>query len=69
MSQYVLPRIQSLQERLENLKKLVNHQLLPNSRKTTYIKGLWKDLEISEIILQMLKEPFLRMLIIGMIRN
>jgi hypothetical protein len=40
MSQYVLLRIQSLQEELESLKKIVSHQLLQNQRKTTYIKGL-----------------------------
>lgn len=48
MSQYVLLRIQSLQEELESLKKLVTHQLLQNSRRQTYIKGLWKDFEISD---------------------
>lgn len=48
MSQYVLLRIQSLQEELESLKKIVNHQLLQNQRKTTYIKGLWKDFEIND---------------------
>jgi hypothetical protein len=48
MSQYVLLRIQSLQEELESLKKIVSHQLLQGQRKTTYIKGLWKDFEISD---------------------
>ncbi len=48
MSQYVLLRIQSLQEELESLKKIVSHQLLQNPRKPTYIKGLWKDLEITD---------------------
>ena len=48
MSQYVLLRIQSLQEELESLKKIVSHQLLQGQRKTTYIKGLWKDFEIND---------------------
>ena len=48
MSQYVLLRIQSLQEELESLKKIVSHQLLQNQRKTTSIKGLWRDFEISD---------------------
>ena len=48
MSQYVLLRIQSLQEELESLKKIVRHQLLESQRKTTYIKGLWKDFGINE---------------------
>ena len=48
MSQYVLLRIQSLQEELESLKKIVSHQLLQGQRKTTYIKGLWKDVEIND---------------------
>ncbi|BBC24119.1 hypothetical protein [Pseudanabaena sp. ABRG5-3] len=48
MSQYVLLRIQSLQEELESLKKIVSHQLLQSPRKPTYIKGLWKELEITD---------------------
>ena len=48
MSQYVLLRIQSLQEELESLKKIVSHQLLQGQRKTTYIKGLWKDFQIND---------------------
>ena len=48
MSQYVLLRIQSLQEELESLKKIVSHQLLQGQRKTAYIKGLWKDFEIHD---------------------
>ena len=48
MSQYVLLRIQSLQEELESLKKIVNSQLLHNPRKKTSIKGLWKDFEIRD---------------------
>ncbi|MCL1495018.1 MAG: hypothetical protein M1G31_30375, partial [Pseudanabaena sp. Salubria-1] len=47
-SQYVLLRIQSLQEELERLKKIVSHQLLHNPPKKTSIKGLWKDFEIHD---------------------
>jgi hypothetical protein len=46
MSQYVLLRIQSLQEELESLKKIVSNQLLHSTRKKTSIKGLWKDFEV-----------------------
>ena len=46
MSQYVLLRIQSLQEELESLKKIVSNQLLHSPRKKTSIKGLWKDFEV-----------------------
>jgi hypothetical protein len=48
VSQYVLLRIQSLQEELESLKKIVSHQLLRNPRRKTCIKGLWKDFEIHD---------------------
>ncbi|MFN5304755.1 MAG: hypothetical protein ACK5C9_19450 [Pseudanabaena sp.] len=48
MSQYVLLRIQSLQEELESLKKIVSNQLLHSPRKKTSIKGLWKDFEIHD---------------------
>ncbi len=44
MSQYLLLRIQSLQEELENLKKLVDQ----NPRKKTHIKGLWKGFDINQ---------------------
>ncbi len=47
MNQYVLLRIQSLQEELESLKKIVSHQLLQNHGKPTYIKGLWKGFDIT----------------------
>ena len=48
MSQYVLLRIQSLQEELESLKKIVSHHLLQIPHKKTYIKGLWKDYQIND---------------------
>ena len=48
MNQYVVLRIQSLQEELESLKKIVSNQLLHSPRKKTSIKGLWKDFEIHD---------------------
>jgi hypothetical protein len=48
MSQYVLLRIQSIQEEFESLKKIVSNQLLHSPRKKTSIKGLWKDFEIRD---------------------
>ena len=47
MSQYVLLRIQVIQEKLEAFKKTVIHQL-EGSRNQTQIKGLWKDVVISD---------------------
>ena len=47
MSQYVLLRIQAIQEELEALKKTVIHQL-EGSRNKTKIKGLWKDVVITD---------------------
>ncbi len=48
MNQYVLLRIQSLQEELENLKELANDRENQNPRRITQIKGLWKDFEITD---------------------
>jgi hypothetical protein len=47
MSQYVLLRIQAIQEELEALKKTVIHQL-EGSRNQTQIKGLWKDILVTD---------------------
>jgi hypothetical protein len=47
MSQYVLLRIQAIQEELEALKKTVIYQI-EGSRNQTQIKGLWKDVVISD---------------------
>ena len=47
MSQYVLLRIQAIQEELEALKKTVIHQL-EGSRNKTQIQGLWKDVVITD---------------------
>ncbi len=47
MSEYVLIRIEALQQELETLKKVVNHQL-QGSKQKTQLKGLWKGVEITE---------------------
>ncbi|MBW4612523.1 MAG: hypothetical protein KME21_04445 [Desmonostoc vinosum HA7617-LM4] len=47
MSQYVLLRIQAIQEELEALKRTVLHQL-EGSRNKTQIQGLWKDILVTE---------------------
>lgn len=47
MSQYVLLRIQALQEELETLKKTVIHQF-EGSRNKTHLKGLWKNTMIND---------------------
>ena len=47
MSQYVLLRIQAIQEELEALKKTVVHQL-EGSRNSTQIKGLWENILITD---------------------
>jgi hypothetical protein len=47
MSQYVLQRIQAIQDELENLKKLVQSQS-QEKPKTTQIQGLWQNITIDE---------------------
>ena len=47
MSQYLLLRIQAIQEELEALKKTVVHQL-EGSRNSTQIKGLWENILITD---------------------
>ena len=59
MSQYVLLRIQVIQEELEALKKTVIHQL-EGSRNKTQIKGLWKDVGISDDDLEEAKKAVFR---------
>lgn len=53
MSQYVLLRIQVIQEELEALKKMVIHH-------QTQIKGLWKDFVISDDDLEKAKKAVFR---------
>jgi hypothetical protein len=53
MSQYVLLRIQVIQEELEALKKMVIHH-------QTQIKGLWKDVGISDDDLEEAKKAVFR---------
>lgn len=59
MSQYVLLPIQVIQEELEALKKTVIHQL-EGSRNKTQIKGLWKDVGISDDDLEEAKKAVFR---------
>ncbi|MDJ0601456.1 MAG: hypothetical protein QNJ37_21755 [Crocosphaera sp.] len=47
MSQYILVRIQAIQEELETLKKLINNQE-KKSRNKTRIRGLWNDIIVSD---------------------
>ncbi len=47
MSQFVLQRIQAIQDELENLKKLVQSQN-KEQPKTTKIQGLWQNITINE---------------------
>ena len=59
MSQYVLLRIQAIQEELEALKKTVLHQL-EGSRNKTQIKGLWKDIIVTDEDLEIAKREVFR---------
>ncbi|MGK7940894.1 MAG: hypothetical protein AB4062_12255 [Crocosphaera sp.] len=51
MSQYILVRIQAIQDELETFKKLVNNED-KKPRKKTEIRGLWKDIDITDEDLQ-----------------
>lgn len=59
MSQYLLLRIQAIQNELETLKKTVIHQL-DGSKNKTQIQGLWKDTVISNEDLEEAKEAVFR---------
>jgi hypothetical protein len=59
MSQYVVLRIQAIQEELEALKKTVIHQV-ESSRNKTQIKGLWKDAVITDEDLEEAKKVVFR---------
>jgi len=47
MSEYVLARIQVIQQELEELRKAVAHQMA-DSGCATRLKGLWKGIQITE---------------------
>lgn len=47
MSEYVLVRIEALQQELESLRKLIARSAESHKRKTK-LKGLWKGVEINE---------------------
>jgi hypothetical protein len=47
MSEYVLARIEAIQQELEALRKIVAHHV-QNTKRQTHLKGLWKDVEITD---------------------
>jgi uncharacterized protein YfkK (UPF0435 family) len=47
MTEYVLARIQAIQQELETLRKAVVHQIEGPKRKTK-LKGLWKGVLVNE---------------------
>ncbi len=47
MSQYILVRIQAIQDELETLKRLISNQE-KESRNPTKISGLWKDIVVTD---------------------
>lgn len=47
MSDYVLARIQSIQDELEDLRKVLTCQVQGQGRKTK-LKGLWKGIEVTD---------------------
>lgn len=59
MSQYLLTRIQIIQQELETLKKLVACQLEGTGQKTK-IEGLWEDTEVTEADLEAAEKAVFR---------
>ena len=59
MSQYLLTRIQTIQQELETLKKLVACQLEGTCQKTK-MEGLWEDIEVSETDLEAAEKAVFR---------
>lgn len=47
MSEYVLARIEVIQQELEVLRKAVVHEM-QGSRQKTELKGLWKGVEVTQ---------------------
>lgn len=52
MSNYILTRIETLQQELETLKQKVLTQEQPNRVCTTQLRGIWKGVDISESLLE-----------------
>ena len=59
MSEYVLARIEAIQQELEALRKLVAHQV-QNTKRPTHLKGLWKDIEITDKDIEAAKQAVFR---------
>jgi hypothetical protein len=47
MEHYVLARIEAIQQELEQLRRVLAHQVAGDRRKTK-LAGLWKDVRVSE---------------------
>jgi hypothetical protein len=47
MEHYVLARVQAIQQELEQLRRVLAHQVESDRRKTK-LAGLWKDVQVSE---------------------
>lgn len=47
ISEYVLARIEALQQELESLRKVVAYSV-ERPRRTTKLKGLWRGVEVTE---------------------
>ncbi|EDX73762.1 MAG: hypothetical protein RIB93_05660 [Coleofasciculus sp. D1-CHI-01] len=59
MSEYVLARIEAIQQELEALRQLVAHQV-QNTKRQTHLKGLWKDVEITDKDIEAAKQAVFR---------
>ncbi len=59
MSEYVLARIGAIQQELEALRKLVDHQV-QNTKRQTHLKGLWKDVESTDKDIEAAKKAVFR---------
>lgn len=59
MSEYMLVRIQAIQDELESFKKLIINQSQNSSNKTN-IKGLWKDFSIADEDLEEAKKAMFK---------
>lgn len=59
MSQYVLARIDALQEELESLRQTVAYGV-ERPKRTTKLKGLWEGIEVTEEDLEEAKRAVFR---------
>jgi hypothetical protein len=58
---YLLVRIQSIQQELEQLRKALTHQVEGHKRKTK-LKGLWKGVKVTDADLEEAKRAVFKML-------